>query len=119
MTILAVWAHYTDTSTEFSRFYFTYRNLNTIRSIARLHGDPIDRPTYMAKFAQRCLYSTDGNNFVNHFKWLVRRVRFDYHLLKNRMLFWLIRTYLSALIFIGQPYDELKIMLENPHLMIE
>lgn len=31
-----------------------------------------------------------------------------------RMHFWLIRTYLSALILFGQPYDELKLMLENP-----
>lgn len=101
--------HYT-----FASIFF-HRNLNTVRSIARGHGDPIDRPTHMAKFAQRCLYSSGGVSFINHFKWLVRRIRFDYHLLKMRMHFWLIRTYLSALILIGQPYDELKLMLENPN----
>lgn len=89
--------------------------MNTIRSIARIHSDPVDRPTHMAKFAQRCLYTTGGVSFVNHFKWFVRRIRFDYHLLKMRMHFWLIRTFLKALILIGQPYDELKLMLENPN----
>lgn len=79
-----------------------YRNLNTIRAIARHHGDPVDRPVFMAKYAQRCIYKNEKFSFVQSIKWLMRRISFDFHLLKMSMKFWFIRNYLDMLKFVGR-----------------
>lgn len=41
-----------------------YSNLNTTRAIASHHGDPVDRPVYMAKYAQRFISQTHGNAWI-------------------------------------------------------
>lgn len=76
--------------------------MNTIRAIARHHGDPVDRPTFMAQYAQRCIYKAGKFNFIQHFKWLARRIKFDFHLFKMRLHFWFIRTYVDTLAFLGR-----------------
>lgn len=82
-------------------FFTIHRNLNTIRAIARHHGDPVDRPTYMAKYAQRCIYKMDKFSFIQRIKWLIRRIEFDFHLFKISLQFWFIRTYLDTLSRLG------------------
>ncbi|KFB44989.1 AGAP006050-PA-like protein [Anopheles sinensis] len=53
------------------------RNLNTIRSIARDHGDPIDRPTILARCALAALCPSRLN--VRNFVWVTfRRLRFEF-----------------------------------------
>lgn len=79
---------------------FVVRNLNTIRAIARQHGDPIDRPAHMARYAQRCLYrqdGTDGGGRLAGLRWLVRRVRFEYHLFKVSLIGWCLQAYVRLL----------------------
>lgn len=61
-------------------FYLPLRNLNTIRAIGREHGDPVDRPKLMARYAQSCLYRNE-NRCVGLVKWLFRRARFEYCLM--------------------------------------
>lgn len=93
------------------------RNLNTIRAIARHHGDPVDRPTYMAKYAQRCIYNTSKFNFIQKIKWVIRRIKFDFHLAKMSFQFWLIRAYLDALKFLGRSSVDSKTILNyNPQM---
>lgn len=93
------------------------RNLNTIRAIARRHGDPVDRPVFMAKYAQQFIYHAPRFNLVQQIKWFIRRVKFDYHLLKLRLQFWFIRTYLDTLAFLGRSSADSKQILNfNPQI---
>lgn len=52
------------------------RNLNTVRSIARDHGDVVDRPKVMARYAITCLLKSSDNFFQG----LRRKVFFEYRL---------------------------------------
>lgn len=73
---------------------FVVRNLNTVRAIARNHGDPLDRPKHMARYAQYCLYQHD-RGLVSYFKWIVRRCQFEFHLFRSSMQFWFLECYLK------------------------
>lgn len=81
--------------------WFYCRNLNTIRAVARTHGDPLDRPAYMARYAQGCIYRLRRCEYFQSIKWLVRRLHFDYHFLKMSLNFWFIRAYLNVLSAVG------------------
>lgn len=85
-----------------SRRTISYRNLNTIRAIARQHGDPVDRATFMALYAQRCIYTGQKFSIMQKIKWFILRVKFDLHLFKMKMQFWFIRTYIDALAYLGR-----------------
>lgn len=87
---------------------FNYRNLNTIRAIARNHGDPVDRPTYMAQYAQGCIYTGGKFNIVQNIKWAIRRIKFEFHLFKMSLEFWFIRSYLDTLAFLGRSSADSK-----------
>lgn len=76
---------------------FIVRNLNIVRAIAREHGDLVDRPKIMARFAISNLL-TDGNIF----SFIKRKIHFEYRLWKIFMEFWLIRNYLKMLEFLGR-----------------
>uniref|UniRef100_A0A182SU54 ABC1 atypical kinase-like domain-containing protein n=1 Tax=Anopheles maculatus TaxID=74869 RepID=A0A182SU54_9DIPT len=53
------------------------RNLNTIRSIARDHGDPVDRPTILARCALAALCPSRRD--VRNFLWVTfRKLRFEF-----------------------------------------
>lgn len=55
---------------------FVVRNLNTIRAIAREHGDVVDRPRVMARAAINSLL----NGGRNIFTYLIRKIHFEYRL---------------------------------------
>lgn len=76
--------------------------MNTIRAIARQHGDPVDRATFMAQYAQRCIYVGQKFSIIQNIKWFILRVKFDFHLFKMMVQFWFIRTYLDALAYFGR-----------------
>lgn len=98
----------------YSEYFFQFchsRNLNTIRAIARHHGDPVDRPTYMAQYAQRCIYTTGKFTIIQKIKWCIRRIKFDFHLFKMSLQFWFIRTYLDTLAFLGRSSADSKTIL--------
>lgn len=81
---------------------FSSRNLNTIRAIARQHGDPVDRATFMAQYAQRCIYTGQKFSIIQNIKWFILRVKFDFHLFKMKFQFWFIRKYLDTLSYLGR-----------------
>lgn len=87
---------------------FFFRNLNTIRAIARNHGDPLDRPAYMARYAQKCIYKYE-KGFFSSFKWLKRRITFEIQLLRVSLNFWCIKTYLKFLTCINRSPDTRKL----------
>lgn len=94
---------------------FVVRNLNTIRAIARHHGDPIDRPAHMARYAQRCLYRDhrEGGGRLARVRWLLRRVRFEYHLLRAVLVSWLVRSYVMVLARCAGKADEMARILDG------
>lgn len=73
---------------------FVNRNLNTVRAIARNHGDPLDRPKHMARYAQYCLYKHEKGVF-SYVKWIMRRFQFEFHLFRSSMQIWFIECYLK------------------------
>lgn len=56
-----------------------FRNLNTVRAIGRMHGDVVNRPKVMAQYAQKCIYR-NYHSVKGYFKWLYRRLYFEYSL---------------------------------------
>ncbi|EAT32931.1 AAEL014826-PA, partial [Aedes aegypti] len=83
---------------------FVLRNLNTIRAIAREHGDPVDRPKVMARCALTALrqYSV---GFRGYFRSIFRRINFEYQLWKFSFQFWLVSSYLKLLTRLGRSPD--------------
>lgn len=86
-----------------------YRNLNTIRAVARNHGDPLDRPVHMARYAQKCIYKYEKGKFSS-LKWLMRRIKFEIHLFRLTFTFWCIKTYLGLLNKINRSPDTRKLL---------
>ncbi|XP_011209813.2 uncharacterized aarF domain-containing protein kinase 5 [Bactrocera dorsalis] len=58
---------------------FVVRNLNTIRAISRQHGDVVDRPRTMARYAQHCIY-VKYSSIRSYLFWFYRRLIFEYNL---------------------------------------
>lgn len=85
---------------------FIVRNLNIVRAIAREHGDLIDRPKIMARFAISNLL-TGGNIF----SFVRRKIHFEYRLWKLFMEFWLMRNYLKTLEFLGRAPQDISSLL--------
>uniref|UniRef100_A0A8D8D5I4 Uncharacterized aarF domain-containing protein kinase 5 n=2 Tax=Culex pipiens TaxID=7175 RepID=A0A8D8D5I4_CULPI len=80
---------------------FVLRNLNTIRSIAWDHGDPVDRAKVMARCAIAALRQTN-RSFGMYVNAMFRRVRFEYYLWKSSFQFWLVGCYLRVLTGLGR-----------------
>lgn len=97
---------------------FVVRNLNTIRAISREHGDPVDRPKFMARYAQRCIYA-EGNIFFRYIKWFIRRVRFEYHFFSGRVRLFILKTYLDVLYKLGYSVRDSSIIKEFQDQVLE
>lgn len=87
---------------------FIVRNLNIVRAIAREHGDLVDRPKVMARFAITNLLT--GGNVFSYFR---RKIYFEYRLWKLFMEFWLMRNYLKLLEFIGRAPEDTSALLNT------
>uniref|UniRef100_A0A182R186 ABC1 atypical kinase-like domain-containing protein n=1 Tax=Anopheles farauti TaxID=69004 RepID=A0A182R186_9DIPT len=89
------------------------RNLNTIRSIARDHGDPIDRPRIMARCALAALCPSRRD--VRNFLWVTfRRLRFEFLLWRQSFHYWIVSNYLKLLTRVGRSPDTSHLM--NMHI---
>lgn len=69
----------------------------------------------MARYAQRCIYKTARLNLIQQFKWIIQRIKFDFHLLKMSLNFWCIRVYLDTLLFLGRSSADSNTIL-NPQI---
>lgn len=87
---------------------FIVRNLNIVRAIARDHGDLVDRPKIMARFAISSLLKSSGSVFT----YLRRKIFFEYRLWKIFMEFWLMRNYLKLLETLGRAPEDTSSLLD-------
>ncbi|KAL7015379.1 hypothetical protein ACKWTF_016418 [Chironomus riparius] len=87
---------------------FIVRNLNIVRAIAREHGDIVDRPKIMARFAISSLIKSGGNIF----SFLKRKIFFEYRLWKIFMEFWVMRNYLKLLEVLGRAPEDTSMLLD-------
>lgn len=87
---------------------FIVRNLNIVRAIARDHGDLVDRPKIMARFAITSLFDSSGNLF----NFLKRKIFFEYRLWKTFMQFWVMRNYLRLLEVLGRAPHDTSLILD-------
>jgi aarF domain-containing kinase len=86
---------------------FIVRNLNIVRAIAKEHGDLVDRPKVMARFAISSLLSSG----VGFFSYVQRKIFFEFRLWKTFMEFCLMRNYLRLLEVIGRaPRDTSRVL---------
>ncbi|KAH8379298.1 hypothetical protein KR009_004092, partial [Drosophila setifemur] len=82
---------------------FVVRNLNTVRAISHQHGDMVNRPRVMARYAQRCLYMEHGGQSPLQFvRWMCRRVYFEYCLFASAFKLQLFQWYFHALYLVGR-----------------
>lgn len=86
---------------------FIVRNLNIVRAIAREHGDLVDRPKIMARFAISNLL-TSGENIFSYFR---RKIYFEYRLWMLFMEYWLMRNYLKMLENFGRAPEDTSALL--------
>lgn len=65
---------------------FNFRNLNAVRSIAKVHGNPVDRHKIMAQVAVKKLFNETEGFFITRFarKCLFQfKLWFVYHAIFN------------------------------------
>lgn len=93
---------------------FIVRNLNTVRAIAREHGDPIDRPRVMAQHAVSCINRRGG--LVSFMSTAFRRLRFEIQLWRMTFRYWFAQTYLSVLTRMGRAPPSAKNMFRTEDL---
>ncbi|XP_055379704.1 uncharacterized aarF domain-containing protein kinase 5 [Condylostylus longicornis] len=89
---------------------FVVRNLNTIRAISREHGDPIDRPRIMARYAQKCLWNR--YSLFGFFKWVCRRAKFEFQIMKDNLKLAVHLLYLDTLHMLGRSTKNSKEILQ-------
>ncbi|XP_014669951.1 PREDICTED: uncharacterized aarF domain-containing protein kinase 5-like isoform X2 [Priapulus caudatus] len=82
-----------------------FRNINTIRSINKDHGYPVDRYTVMAKSAVRGEFNREGMTLLQRAACLWERTKFDLRLRSDSWRIWLLTTYLRLLTFFGRAPD--------------
>ncbi|XP_017059932.1 uncharacterized aarF domain-containing protein kinase 5 [Drosophila ficusphila] len=81
---------------------FVVRNLNTVRAISHQHGDVVNRPRVMARYAQRVLYTHDGRSPLQYIRWLSRRIYFEYCLFLSAFKLRLFDWYFNILYLLGR-----------------
>lgn len=93
---------------------FIVRNLNTVRAIAREHGDPVDRPRVMAQHAVSCISRGKGVlSFVGN---VFRRIHFEMLLWRMSFNYWLTQTYIRTLVRMGRAPATAKNMFRQEEL---
>ncbi|XP_015591317.1 uncharacterized aarF domain-containing protein kinase 5 isoform X2 [Cephus cinctus] len=81
------------------------RNLNTVRAIAREHGDPIDRYRLMARMAVLGKHKLAQHTLWKRLIGKVSRVRFEIQLWSQSFSLWLFGCYLRFLKLLGFKVD--------------
>ncbi|XP_054276944.1 uncharacterized aarF domain-containing protein kinase 5-like isoform X1 [Macrosteles quadrilineatus] len=101
-----------------SKLMLVTRNINTIRSIARGHGDPVDRYTVMARSATQGAFVSETSGLNGHLRGLLGRLHFEIRLWWDNVRMLLIRLSLRTLQVVGLAPDMAVIMdqsFDNPH----
>ncbi|XP_005180262.3 uncharacterized aarF domain-containing protein kinase 5 [Musca domestica] len=91
---------------------FVVRNLNTVRAIGRMHGDVVNRPKVMAQYAQKCIYR-NYHSVKGYFKWLYRRLYFEYSLWSFSFRRSCLSLYFNVLYKLGRAPASAKTILKD------
>ncbi|XP_045620949.1 uncharacterized aarF domain-containing protein kinase 5 isoform X3 [Procambarus clarkii] len=78
------------------------RNVNTVRAIAREHGDVVDRYTLMARSATRGAFVSHDATFRQKMQGWVEQLYFDYSLKKEVLRMWMMKKILYILYLFGR-----------------
>ncbi|KAH8258625.1 hypothetical protein KR038_002226, partial [Drosophila bunnanda] len=82
---------------------FVVRNLNTVRGISHQHGDVVNRPQVMARYAQKCVYMDHSRRSpLQYIRWLSRRIYFEYCLFLSAFKLRLLDWYFNILYLVGR-----------------
>ncbi|KAK6627329.1 hypothetical protein RUM44_009806 [Polyplax serrata] len=88
------------------------RNINTIRAIAKDHGDPVDRFTVMARSATRGAFVDKDAGILCKLKGLKQRITFEIHLWTDYLKLITYRTCYRLLLYFEKAPDLSKIAEE-------
>ncbi|KAH8299586.1 hypothetical protein KR044_003257, partial [Drosophila immigrans] len=92
---------------------FVIRNLNTVRSIGDKHGNVVNRPKVMARYAQRCLYQVDSRSPVQYMRWICRRIYFEYCLWSDAMRLRVMNYYFNFLYLVGRAPESARTLMRD------
>lgn len=92
---------------------FVVRNLNTVRSIGDLHGNVVNRPQVMARYAQHCLYERNITSPIQYMRWLCRRIYFEYCLWVTSLRPILMNYYLNFLYLVGRAPESARTLMSD------
>lgn len=88
-----------------SSMMLIFRNLNTVRSINKDHGHPVDRYAIMAHVATRGMFQNRAANPVTKVKTLWHLSVFNFKLKCESLRLWLLHCYLRLLVILGRSPD--------------
>ncbi|GFS90385.1 uncharacterized aarF domain-containing protein kinase 5 [Nephila pilipes] len=83
-----------------------FRNINTVRSIIKNHGDYVDRYSIMARVAIQGAYNTSHRSLCDSIKGLLERMKFDFILKMDSLQMFMTTAYLRILVLLGRATTE-------------
>ncbi|XP_035230875.1 uncharacterized aarF domain-containing protein kinase 5-like isoform X3 [Stegodyphus dumicola] len=83
-----------------------FRNINTVRSIIKFHGDQIDRYILMAKIATQGAYDRFNGNLLQSFIGLIDLLKLDMKLRMDSLRMYFTVLYLRILVFLGRASEK-------------
>ncbi|XP_013787107.1 uncharacterized aarF domain-containing protein kinase 5-like [Limulus polyphemus] len=87
-----------------------FRNINTVRSINKCHGNPIDRYTLMARRATRGAFARQGAGFLEKIRGWQDQLYFDLILSLEKLRTWIFMFSLHLLAFFGRAPDVTEVI---------
>ncbi|XP_045102203.1 uncharacterized aarF domain-containing protein kinase 5-like isoform X1 [Portunus trituberculatus] len=88
-----------------SNLLLIFRNVNTIRSITKEHGDVVDRYKLMARSATRGAFVSPDASIMQRMRGRWEQLYFDYSLKKEAVRMWVMRKVLYVLYLLGHIPD--------------
>lgn len=95
-----------------NKYHFS-RNLNTVRAIGDMHGNVVDRPRVMARYARRCLYRRNNKNPLQYLHLAWRQFYFEYCLWASAWRLRLMDWYLNFLYLIGRAPASARTLMQD------
>lgn len=86
-----------------SKLMLVTRNINTIRSIAKGHGNPVDRYSIMARSATQGVFKSESKSMWSRFKCLLAIAHFEFMLWWTKFRSQLINIYLKFYLTSSEP----------------
>ncbi|GIX96623.1 uncharacterized aarF domain-containing protein kinase 5 [Caerostris extrusa] len=83
-----------------------FRNINTVRSVLKGHGDCVDRYSLMARVAIQGAYNISQKSIITSLIGLVEKMKFDFVLKWESLQMFFTTVYLRFLIFLGRATEE-------------